>query len=277
MISPARLVRTYRALPARPGAGDEDEHRSWVSATAQSHVGYRTALDELVGESARSATAVICVTQRPGLLGAAIANYERQRHRDRELIIVTNSAAFDEAETRARVEAVPGARVVRTEPERSLGSCLNLAVDMTSAELVAKFDDDDHYGANYLADAVLAQRVLGAAVVGKHSYFAHLLTSDRTVLRFPGHELIESRFLAGGTLLFSRAVVGDVRFPDVSLREDGGFLAACWRRGLAVYAADHFNYVQRRGTHNAWEISDEAFARDALDLGPGERLDLVDV
>ena len=219
----------------------------------------------------------MCVTARPSLLEAAIGNYERQQIDDLELVVVTNSDEFDEHRTRARLSHVARTTLLWTPPDVTLGACLNMAMAQTTARFVAKFDDDDHYGAHYVSDARLAQQSLAAAVVGKHSYFAFLAASNRTILRFPGREFVESRFLAGGTLLVDREAIGDIRFPDASIGEDGAFLGRCWRSGLAVYATDQFNYLQRRAVHNVWKLPDDEFARDSLDIGSGERLDLVDV
>ena len=66
-----------------------------------------------------------------------------------------------------------------------MGECLNAGLAATDARFIAKFDDDDHYGAHYLHDALLVHRFIDAAIVGKKTFFAYLEGADETVLRFP--------------------------------------------------------------------------------------------
>jgi len=153
-----------------------------------------------------------------------------------------------------------------------LGACLNEVLERSKAPLVAKWDDDDWYGPEYLADLVATQQATAAAVAGKHSYFAYLDGSDETIVRFPRHDFRDCSFLAGGTLLIDRAALGNIRFPDVNLGEDRALLAACVDAGLRVFASDPFSYVQLRGATNTWSIDDRDFARGALHIGPGLQL-----
>ena len=135
-------------------------------------------------------------------------------------MLVTNSDRYSDVDVEASVErSSQGCRatVLRRPRERSLGACLNDGMDATDARFVAKFDDDDLYGPQYLADALRAFTYSGAGVVGKHTYYAYLAGSDRTVLRFPAREFSYSSTLAGGTLVIDRDRTGSLRFPDVSI------------------------------------------------------------
>ena len=141
-------------------------------------------------------------------------------------------------------------------------------MEHTDARFVAKFDDDDLYGPQYLTDALRAHRYAGAGVVGKHSYYAHLPESGETILRFPGHEFRYSSTLAGGTLVIDRDRVGDLRFPDRSVGEDRAFVAGCHRRGVATFSADRFNFSQGRGTDNTWTIDRGEFLKKSRVVDP---------
>ena len=122
-------------------------------------------------------------------------------------------------------------------------------------------------GPQYLADAMRAHSFAGAAVVGKHTYYAYLAADDRTVLRFPAHEFSYSSTLAGGTLVIDRERVGDLRFADISLGEDRAFIGACHRRGLSTFAADRFSFVQVRSTDNTWTVGPTDFLAGTLPVG----------
>lgn len=228
----------------------------------------RSFADEILdrSESAAPAVEVVCVSRRPWQLPQVIDQFEAQTYAHRRLTIVLTSSEPDSA----TIDPSRWPHVtIERRPGVSLGHCLNEVLDSSTASLVAKWDDDDWYGANYLTDLVLTRNATGAAVTGKHSYFAYLAESERAILRFNGVEFCDTSFVAGGTLLIDRAALGDVRFPDVNLAEDGALLRQCEVRGLRIFAADPFNYVQYRGGANTWHVDDTVYARDALDLGRG--------
>lgn len=238
-----------------PSRADPTE---WNDATARHHDRYRA-----THRVADGRVAVVCVSMRPELLDAVVANVTRQVDVDAELVFVANSPGFDRDALDAALGPL-GAVVDRPPHRTSLGAALNRAMERTDARFVAKFDDDDLYGPHHLADSLRAHRYAAAGVVGKHSYFARIAESGSTHLRFPGNEFRYSGTLAGGTLVIDRDRVGEQRFDDVSLGEDRGFLSACHRRGISTFAADRFNFVQMRTGTNTWAIDDATFLTDSI-------------
>ena len=216
---------------------------------------------------------VVCVTERPHHIEAVLDQFVGQTWGHKRLLVVTNSAAFDAPDVDERVHETAGGATIHTDPSVSLGACLNLALDRTTTRFVAKVDDDDRYGPSFLEDLMIAHRFAGAGVVGKHSYFAHLSRSGRTILRFPDGDFRYTPYLAGGTLMIDRERTGGLGFPDVSIGEDQGFVLACLRRGISTFSADRFNYVQERGAENTWQASDEAYLTSYADVDPGEGVD----
>jgi hypothetical protein len=214
-------------------------------------------------------------------LEAVIGNVARQSHRQLEFVLVTNADAYDEIDVDSALETLRSqdieATVLRRSPSQTLGACLNDGVDVTDARFVAKFDDDDLYGSEYLADSLRAHSYAGAGVVGKHTYYAFVAAADRTVLRFPANEFRYSATLAGGTLVIDRERTGDLRFDEVSLGEDRSFIAACHRRGVCTFSADRFNYVQFRAHDNTWTVADEEYLTGTVAVGSGLRSDVVDI
>ncbi|MEP4653133.1 MAG: glycosyltransferase, partial [Ilumatobacter sp.] len=152
----------------------------------------------------------------------------------------------------------------------------NGAMAATDARFVAKFDDDDRYGAHYLADALRAHGYAGAGIVGKHTTYARLAETDDTILRFPGREFVYTSTLAGPTLVIDRARVGDLRFRDLSLGEDRAIITDCTRRGIATFAADRFNFLYRRSIGSAWGQSNEEFVRKSVPVAADRILDEID-
>lgn len=221
---------------------------------------------------------VICVSSRPDYLDHALANHRRQRYPRTRLIFVTNSDEFDRARVESAVAEFPGSRVLHMPSHLTLGECLNAALEISDAEFFAKFDDDDWYGAEYLADMVLATRFADATVYGKRSFHAHVEGADCTVVRHEGHEFEYTKLVMGGTLLVRRSDIGDIRFEAVPSGTDTRFLKACTERGLKIFSTDRFNYLMiRRATtaHHTWQISDDDFLSTSRRLGSGLLLDDV--
>jgi hypothetical protein len=247
----------------------------WTAHSAEHHEAYRAANPPIDAQ-----VAIVCVSNRPHLLDRIVHDVHGQTHGDREFVLVTNSDRYDDLDVDAAlaplVESSVRVTVLRRASEQTLGACLNDAAAVTDARFLAKFDDDDHYGPHYLADALRAHAYAGAGVVGKHTYYAHLSGEDRTILRFPANEFSYSSTLAGGTLVIDRERTGDLRFPDLSLGEDRAFLAACHRRGISTFSADRFNFLQTRSNDNTWTTDPDHFLRNTIPVATGIPLDVID-
>jgi len=225
----------------------------------------RTILDAIGLDVAapRRRVSVVTVTNRPALLQSVIDNYQRQAYPDKELIVVLNNDGFSISEVREQLAAVEGARVLQRPESCTLGECLNHAIDNSQFEFVAKFDDDDFYGEDYLTDMVNASLYSGTEVIGKRSYFAYIQGRGCLAVRFPGAEHQHSPLVSGATLFVRRDLFEDVRFPeDVKRGVDTQFQRACTDRGYGIYSADRYNFVANRlnsGNGHTWNISDDEF------------------
>ncbi len=283
-------TRPAGAPPLRKGASSSLVGE-WLALTADAQEPYRRAhrrtVRDVLGEIFDLAgipmvptddeVTVVCVTNRPHNLGQVLGNFLRQTHARRRLLLVTNSAGFANVPVKEMLEQIPDSTWLDVPEEVSLGQCLNMALDRCTTRYLAKFDDDDHYGAEYLGDMMIAHHYADAGVVGKHSYLAYVEELDRTVVRFPRREFFYTSYVAGGTLVIDTDRVGHVRFPDQSVGEDTAFLRGCQRAGYRVFAADRFNYLQFRGQANTWALSIDDYLADAFDQGTGRNLDAVEV
>ncbi len=263
--------------PPRGGVGT----RAFVDSCRSAHVAARLAyqrhamyvLSEIEARTTSTVprngfgVSVLCSTNRPTLVDAVVENFRRQRYGRRELVLVAHGDGFDDRALADALGDVVGSRWYRAPQAWTLGKCLNFGMEQCNERFVAKFDDDDLYGSEYLGDSLLAIRASQAAIVGKHSYFAVLERSNRTVLRFPGRECRFTSYLAGGTLVIDRQAIGSLRFPEQDIGEDQGLIRACLADGHAVFAGDMFNYVQRRGDHNTWAATDDYLSRGSLLVG----------
>jgi len=142
----------------------------------------------------------------------------------------------------------------------TLGDCLNRLVAAADGDLVAKMDDDDAYGPEYLADQVDALAYSGADLVGKQAHYVYLAGHDVTLLLNPRAERRWADFVAGPTIVTARDLASQVAFPPVGVGEDSAFLARVRAAGGRIYSADRFNFLRRRlGSGHTWPVADAEF------------------
>jgi spore maturation protein CgeB len=229
----------------------------------------RSVLERIGGEAPGSAAwpkiSVILSSHRPQNIEQALRQVASQTYPNRELILVLNQSGFDLSAVRAMTAGLGQVRVIQLDESHTLGECLNAGVDLATGGYVAKMDDDDLYGAEYLWDLMLAARFSQADVTGKGVYFAYAQGADRMGLRTVTreHGWVE-RGLAGGTLLVRRDVFGRVRFQPLPRGTDTCFLRDCEREGFSFYSADRFNYLMIRQADPArhtWQIDDREVLR----------------
>ena len=224
----------------------------------------------------------ILISNRPESVPTAIARILGQTHTATELVVGIHGAAIGaEIEGALSTASIP-VELIALDAGLTLGECLNQAISRTSAPLLAKIDDDDHYGPAHLEDGFHALSYSGAGIVGKGAQYTYLASRDSTVLRRPGQEemLIEGS-PNGATLLFRRSVWDEVGFPHRPRQVDTGFLRAARSVGATVYAGSRweFCYVRRPEGHT-WEADDSVFMTGSEPGWDGfhpERVEVADV
>jgi len=240
----------------------------WRAHTYEHRVAQVLTAVGLGGEPVRLPTVSILVaTKRPHQLEHVLDNVARQRDCELELLVGTHG--FDaptDFVARARELGIGAVSLVPMDETARLGECLNALAGRAEGDVLAKMDDDDWYGADYLADSLRAMRFSGADVVGKHARFVYLEAHDATVLAREQNEHRFTDFVAGPTLTLRRDVQAEVPFAPVNRGEDSTFLREAVRAGMRVYAADRFNFIQyrsRKATDHTWVAADEHFLKSA--------------
>jgi len=263
VAEPDVAENAIRALVRNPELRDRMVHRAQRRIWAEHTYGHRVdaVLDAvaIAGHAARtpSVTALVS-TVRPERLDEVLTTVAQQRGVDVQLALMLHG--FDAPaglESRLAELGLENVVVLTADMATSLGECLNRLVAAADGDVVAKMDDDDRYGPDYLRDQVAALGFSRADVVGKHAHYLHIEGRDLTVLRFPEREHVYTDFVAGPTIVASRAVALENPFPALSTGEDTGFLRAVVGGGGTVYAADRFNFVQvRRPQGHTWQVSE---------------------
>ncbi|PEI93251.1 hypothetical protein CN679_08500 [Bacillus pseudomycoides] len=197
---------------------------------------------------------IIAVTKRENFLENVFNNYERQRYKEKELIIILNNDAMDIDRWQNKAQDIENVRVFRLESSITLGECYNFAIPKTKYDYIAKFDDDDYYSPYYLPEAMKGLQVSGADMVGKSTIFIYYLRNQVFTLFNEKKEFIELRleeelyekYLVGATFVFKKEIFQDVAFEKVNVGEDTLFLKACLRKGFKLYSTSKYNYVYIR-------------------------------
>lgn len=238
----------------------------WVVASqllGAAGIGHEPALPTVAG---------VVLSMRPERIPDAVRGFAAQTYPRKELVIGCHRFSADEiAEVVDELAETLPIGVIEFEGSYSLGRCLNAAIDTTSSSLIAKIDDDDFYGPNYIEDAVQANRYAGARLVGKGATFTYLESRGETLLRRPR---IADRFYdgspSGASLVFERSLWDRVPFPHRTLGEDVAFVDGAKLLGIRPYATSPYEFVYYRGvTGNTWEAVDEVFLEGAVPAWQG--------
>lgn len=201
---------------------------------------------------------IITCTNREEFIENVFNNYEQQTWQDKELIIVLNKDSMNIDKWIEKAKNYPNVFVYQLHEKATLGDCLNYGVFRASGEIIAKFDDDDYYGPNYLSNAMAAFQNKDVMVAGKGSYYIYF--KNKKALVFVSNT--ENSFadtVAGASLIFRKQVFYYVRFEKVNRAEDYFFIDECKKAGINIYSLDRHDFaVIRHNTENhTWKISDE--------------------
>ena len=156
---------------------------------------------------------------------------------------------------------------------RTLGECLNFASALTDADYVAKIDDDDYYGPNYLTNFALYTSMYDIDLCGKAVACFEvegdgIFWSEARARR--GWTYLPPRHpnnpIAGGTIIARREILQDIGFPeDRRGGSDTAFLRRCFGEGLGAVTLDSFDYALFRSDQtgfHTWNL-DTAPLREA--------------
>jgi hypothetical protein len=221
----------------------------------------RAALDAF-GDIPRPPVSVVMATRRPEMLEHALAQVERQRGVDLELVLATHGFAV----------RPPGVKVVEMPAAAVFGDVLNAAVEMAEGELVLKMDDDDWYSPDFVADLLRARAYSGADLVGAPDDLYYLEDRDLT-LRLGHAGEVYKGFVAGGTMLIGREHLRALGgFASVPRHVDKALTAAVRDAGGVVYRTHGLGYVIRRtGSGHTWDADLDDLVARAAGTWPGFR------
>ncbi|UPK46734.1 glycosyltransferase [Paenibacillus pabuli] len=223
---------------------------------------------------AENGVSIIVCTNRARFFDNILQNYDRQRYKVKELIIILNHDSMNLQSYRNRVRNHADVTVYQVPESISLGQSLNAGITRARFPLIAKFDDDDYYSPYYLKEQVNGLKRTKSDIVGKHSCLVYLGASKMLLVRSPKEKNKHVEFIQGGTLLFKREVLKKVRFTDRSIGEDVTFLRQCRKKGFKTYATSPYNYVYHRRSNkqtHTWQADDQFYLEGSKKLAITEQ------
>ncbi|MBX6167060.1 MAG: glycosyltransferase [Thermobispora bispora] len=221
--------------------------------------------------------AVVMASRRPHLVGRALAQIARQRGADLEVIVALHGYPADLV--RQALDEFPGTlTVIEADRDTPFGAVLNQAAERSSAGLIAKWDDDDWYGPEHIADLLLAKAYSGADVVGTAAEFFHLEPLNCTIRRTDYSSEVWTDHVAGGTILIDRRLFQEVGgFAPLPGGVDSHLLRAAAAAGGRIYRTHGLGYMLSRsvsGDHT-WRLPLAHFLRVATNQWHGFRPSLL--
>lgn len=219
---------------------------------------------------------VITCTNRPEFMNRLFRNYDRQRWRNKELIIILNRDSMNMQDYRKKAHHSQNVEIYRLPEKWSLGKCLNYAIRKAKYEFVAKFDDDDLYSPYYLKESIQAIVKKNADIAGKPTYYTFLSGKKQLILRYPHIKGKSVKRISGATLVARKNVFDRVKFESISVAEVTRFIKSCRAKGLKLASTGRYNFAAIRRKNldsHTWKITEsQLMGRKCQMIGPATNI-----
>jgi hypothetical protein len=189
---------------------------------------------------------ILVVSKRPAFVPVILGLIAGQTYRRYEVILTLHGFVPDRLDPAGRAALAIAAELIEAPDTWTLGRCLNEAVGRARGDLLAKMDDDDLYGRDYLAEAAAAYERGCGDLIGKYEAYVYLASARQLRLRFPGAGMAASPDLHGPTPVFSRDLGRRIGFRDMGGGVMRQFMADCRDAGMRCYATSRRNFILRR-------------------------------
>lgn len=226
---------------------------------------------------------IVMASNRPQFIERIVLNLSQQVYPNIEVIVIAQKYTDEQlAELERKLnnsgKTFKSIQIVRNDSEDTLGKRLNQGILLSKGEYVAKFDDDDFYFPNYLQDMLIPFKFGDYGIVGKKEIFIYLEGQNKTFVRYKGQRHLETDFLTGATLVFSRKALAQLSFGDLNRGEDTNILEQAKKLKIKTYVADPFNFVVYRSkelSNHTWQVEDKFFTDKGVFIGEGLAEDIV--
>lgn len=222
-----------------------------------------TGLNQVKSKKMPGVSVILC-TCHLGPIDLVFENFLRQNYGRKELIIILNNDNMDIDKYKKRAKVYKNIKVFQLDENITLGACFEFGVQLANFEYIAKFDDDDYYGRNYLTQVISTFEQKDYDVVGKAAFFVYFIKSKTLALCGVKKENKYVTHLADATLVFKRNVFDQIEIP--TLKGAGTFVELQRRlqeNGFKLYSTDRFNFVVIRNPNpeeqHTWKVVENEF------------------
>lgn len=195
----------YRHLASTCYEKDIAAHPGWRNAHSLHTFAHRMdaihkwiGLDKMAVENPLAS--VIVPTIRPPNFQHVFRQYERQNYPAKELVYVFNGDTDDLPPIPANRNDI---RVLTVPKEYTTGMVMNAGMAEASGECVFKFDDDDLYGANYVADRMIYFREFGIDALSNAHTFFRFGNQDKAYISNVAHNAANNEVYSLGNAAYS--------------------------------------------------------------------------
>ncbi|MDO8732832.1 MAG: hypothetical protein Q7L55_09750 [Actinomycetota bacterium] len=201
---------------------------------------------------------IILMTHRDRFVDHLVTQLSQIRYPKLQILIGLHGVQIDHS----RFRAIPGdVQVIDISGEVPFGTALQQLSQRADGTLISKMDDDDFYGPEHIWDLVLARMYSGATLVGKALDWIHVESANATAFRpeYPAESY--APFIAGGTVLISRADLDAVGgWRPVPKSVDRALINRVRDTGGAIYRTHGLGYLyERRGEGHTANAVEEHF------------------
>lgn len=212
---------------------------------------------------------VITSTCRPNNINLIFKNFNTQTHENKELIIVLNNNDMDIEEYTRSANKYKNIKVLRLDESYTLGQCKNYAIENSTKDYIAFFDDDDYYSPNFLKQSLEVFGNVNTHIVGKASFYIYFEQSKTLALFHHGNMNQENKYVshvADPSMVFKRKIIDRIgKYPETQVNPDAIFQGKCLSYGYRIYSTDRNNFVLHRHTNpdinHTWQIEEDALLK----------------
>ncbi|KXG74692.1 glycosyltransferase family protein [Thermotalea metallivorans] len=185
-------------------------------------------------------------------------NFQRQAYAKKELIMMVDSEeSLKEWEDMTKSQK--NIKIFFQKDKKSLGECLNFAVEQICYDYFSVFDADDDYGPEFIGDIMDAFLYAESDIIGKGTHYVYLKKENILAVRYPDLEYDYVDFLDRFAFVMKKNLWEQIKFPNTDTDIVKKFTMAYAQRGQKIFSTDRFNYVHMPAFHQDKPLETEEY------------------
>ncbi len=220
---------------------------------------------------------IITCTNKENKCDNILNNFIRQNHQNKELIIILNNNNLKIDKWKYKLCKFNNINIYQLDQKITLGECINFAINKSNYPIIAKFDDDDYYGPEYLSDSLKILKYTEASIVGKSSTYVYFEKDKLLALKNNNRDNRYVFRVEGATLMFKKEIFDYIKFKSKNLGEDLEFCKSATREGLKIFSSNihHYLYIRNINNNHSWNVSNAYLLKNCKIICKGKDLKYI--